>query len=96
MFFKGSRYEGVETHETEDEQGRAVRYKEVRRIPPTPARLAHQVRADERLDHVAHLYYRDPERFWRLCDANLTLWPEELVSETGRIILVPPAQGEET
>lgn len=95
MFFKGSRYEGVETHETEDEQGRPVRYKKVRRIPYTPGRLAHQVREDERLDHVAHRYYRDPERFWRICDANLTLWPEELVSETGRIIVIPPAQGEE-
>ena len=47
----------------------------------------------ERLDHIAQRVYQDPEIFWRICDANLALWPPDLVAEPGRIIKVPPAEG---
>jgi hypothetical protein len=93
MFFKGSRYADVETHETRDVQGRVLRYKKVRFIPPTPAQQRHAVRADERLDHIAERYYHDPERFWRICDANVAMWPNELVATTGQLILIPAAKG---
>jgi hypothetical protein len=94
VFFKGSRYEDVPEHEIEDLRGRVVRYKGIREIPPTPARLGHEVWGGERLDHIAHRYYRDPERFWRICDSNLALRPDELVAEVGRVIHVPPSRKE--
>lgn len=93
MFFKGSRYEKVAEHEGEDRHGRAVRYKGIREIPPTPARLGHEVAQGERLDHIAHRYFRDAERFWRIADANLAIWPDDLL-ETGEVIAVPPSRGE--
>ncbi len=89
MFFKGSRYAKVETLKITDSEGRTIQYKATRFIPETKARLAHKVQRGERMDHIAHRYFRDPERFWRICDANKTLWPDELVSEPGQIILIP-------
>lgn len=93
MFFKGSRYETVEDAQYTDRQGRTFIYKRVRWIPDTPAQVSHTTRLGERLDHIAHQYYRDPERFWRICDANQTMKPEDLVAEVGQSILIPPARG---
>jgi hypothetical protein len=89
MFVKGSRYETVEDHELTDEQGRILRYKKIRFTPETDAQFSHLLSQGERLDHLAHRYYRDPERFWRICDANGTMWPEDLVATAGRRILIP-------
>ncbi len=80
MFFRGSRYENVGNHEITDSKGRVIRYKKIRFIPGTEARMLHGVNQGERLDHIAHTYYRDPERFWRVCDANLAMWPDDLVA----------------
>ena len=93
MFFKGSRYTDVEESTLTDSQGRIISYKKVRFIPETTARLGHMVTQGERPDHIADRYYRDPERFWRLCDANIVMWPDDLVAEPGRTILLPPSQG---
>jgi nucleoid-associated protein YgaU len=93
MFFQGSRYATVGEAELIDRQGRVIRYKRIRFIPPTPAQVGHRVSQGERLDQIAFRYYRDPERFWRICDANLAMLPEDLVSEVGRTIQIPPAEG---
>jgi hypothetical protein len=93
MFFKGSRYERVADAEVQDERGRVVRYKQVRFIPETEARMGHILNQGERLDLIAHRYYQDPERFWRICDANLATWPDDLVAEAGETILIPPPEG---
>jgi hypothetical protein len=93
MFFKGSRYEKVPEAEHTDASGRTVRYKKVRFIPFTRAQAGHEVRDGERLDHIAHRHFRDAERFWRICDANLATWPPELVERPGRIIDIPASEG---
>lgn len=93
MFFKGSRYENVATDNITDAGGRVVKFKKVRFIPDTPARAAVVVNQGERLDHIAQRVYQDPEVFWRICDANLALWPRDLVADPGRILKVPPTGG---
>lgn len=93
MFFKGSRYENVDDLGMTDATGRVVRYKKVRFIGEVEARMGHVLNQGERLDHLAHRYYRDPERFWRICDANETMWPDELTAEAGRTLLIPPSEG---
>ena len=93
MFFKGSRYEQVPTLEHTAADGRVIRYKAVRPIPPTPALGRHVVEEGERLDHIAFQHYRDAERFWRLCDANLVVWPDDLTAPPGRVIDIPAAEG---
>jgi hypothetical protein len=92
-FFKGSRYEHVGEVELLDGEGRLVRCKRTRFIPDTPARLAHLVADHDRIDLLAHRYFRDSERFWRICDANRALWPPDLLAETGRTISIPGSEG---
>ncbi|RME42947.1 MAG: hypothetical protein D6791_16620 [Chloroflexi bacterium] len=92
MFFKGSRYENVAEHTITDANGREIRYKKVRFIPSISARAGCVVRQGDRPDLIAHRYYQDPERFWRLCDANKVMWPPDLVAEIGAVILIPPAE----
>lgn len=93
MFFKGSRYEQVPTLDYTAADGRIIRYKAVRPIPPTPLLGRHIVDEGERLDHIAFQYYRNAERFWRICDANLTVRPDELTAQSGRVIDIPTSEG---
>lgn len=93
MFFTGSRYEHVATDSITNAEGRVLKFKKVRFIPDAPATAAVVVNQGERLDHIAQRVYQDPEIFWRLCDANLALWPPDLAAEPGRILKVPPAEG---
>jgi hypothetical protein len=92
MFFPGSRYETVPEDVVATPHG-AVRFKRIRFIPATPADLAHRLTQGERPDHLAFLAYREPDRFWRICDANLVMWPPDLVADVGARILIPPAKG---
>jgi hypothetical protein len=94
VFQEESRYSTVGEAEITDQDGQTVRYKRIRFIPPTNARFHHVINEGERLDHLAYRYYRDPERFWRICDANEAMWPPDLTDEAGRRIAIPPASGE--
>ena len=89
MFFRGSRHASVADHVITDGRDRETQYKGIRFVPETKAQAMHVVRQGERLDHLAFRYLHDPERFWVICDANRTMWPDELVAEVGRTILVP-------
>lgn len=89
MFFKGSRYENVETNSIKDDKGREIKYKKVRFTPKTEALRGHMVVQGDRLDNLAYQFFNDPERFWKICDANLAMWPDDLLAEIGRIILIP-------
>jgi hypothetical protein len=89
MFFRGSRYEPVPDAEMTTPSGRTIRYKRVRFIPETRSTFAHRVADGERLDLIAYQSYKDPEQFWRICDANLATDPEELVLVPGRRLLIP-------
>lgn len=92
MFFKGSRYEHVDTNEITAPDGRTYRYKKTRFIGSATPRQAHSVIHGDRLDLIAHVHFRDPERFWRICDANLVLRPDDLLAQAGRNILVPDVE----
>jgi hypothetical protein len=92
MFFPGSRYEKVADDQIALE-GRVIVFKKTRFIPETTGLVGHSVTQGERLDHIAHQFYKEPDRFWRICDANRAMWPDDLVAEVGRTILIPPAEG---
>jgi nucleoid-associated protein YgaU len=91
VFERGSRYEIVATDVFRDSSGREIPYKLLRLIPDAPIQGVHTVRQSERLDVLAHRYYRDPEQFWRICDANRALRPEDLVAVVARRLLIPIA-----
>jgi hypothetical protein len=88
VFFKGSRYEKVPTRTIVGADGRVVAYKGIRPIPEGVAAVGHRVVDHERLDHIAWEHYRDPEQFWRICDANLAIWPDDIL-ETGVVLNIP-------
>ncbi len=92
MIFKGSRYEKTGTTTVIDSTGRAVTALRLRFIAPTPAGYLHTVKTDERLDLLAYQYYRNPEKFWLIADANTEMDPEDLL-EPGRQLLIPPDRG---
>ena len=89
MFFKGSRYEQVPNKEYEAADGRTIRFKALRAISTPPGITKHVVDEGERMDHVAFDEFRDPELFWRICDANLAVEPTDLTAEPGRVLDIP-------
>jgi len=92
MFEPTSRYHNIETVKmTVGEGPRVISYKRRRIIPPgeTMTTLAeHTVVEGDRLDNLAARYVGDPEQFWRICDANDVLRPEELTEEIGWVIKI--------
>ncbi len=92
MFFKGSRYEKVPEAMLTDANGRVIRYKTTRFIVDPLALVGHRVLNGERLDHVAWQHFRDAERFWRICDTNRALWPDDLLEEAA-VLRIPASEG---
>ena len=95
MFEPTSRYHDIETVKVtvRDSRGelRIVSYKRRRFVPSgaTMTTLAeHTVAQGDRLDNLSARYVGDPEQFWRICDANNVLRPEELTEEVGRAVRI--------
>ena len=89
MFFRGSRYEIVPTATLEAPDGGVIQYKRVRFIPATEGTLPITVQQGDRLDLIAWRVYRDPEQFWRLCDAADAMHPEDLTAVPGTRLKAP-------
>jgi hypothetical protein len=89
MIFKGSRYEKTGVYQVTGSNGQTVTALTIRFIPPTPAGYLHTFTASDRLDLMAYKYYRNPEKFWLIADANTEMDPDDLL-EPGRQLLIPP------
>ncbi|HYX43150.1 MAG TPA: hypothetical protein VE821_15700 [Pyrinomonadaceae bacterium] len=96
MFPITSRYYGIKTAQHEPPDGKQIAYLRRRFIPP-PERFdllfAHVVTEGERLDNITFKYMGDPEQFWRICDANAVLRPNELTDTIGRSIRITMPAG---
>jgi hypothetical protein len=96
LFPPTSRYHGVDTVIMEGRDGRPIIYLR-RRFVPGPERFAllqqHEVTAGERLDNITAHYLGDPEQFWRICDANRAMRPEELTETAGRRLRITLPEG---
>ncbi len=93
MFEPTSRYYDIETVKMTvgDADPRVISYKRRRIIPSGETMMTlveHTVAQGDRLDNLAARYIGDPEQFWRICDANDVLRPEELTEEIGWIIKI--------
>lgn len=91
-----SRYHGIDTASVETAEGKRIVYLR-RRFLPRPERFSllqeHTVTEGERLDAVANRYLGDPEQYWRLCDANDVMHPDELTETSGRRIRITLPEG---
>jgi nucleoid-associated protein YgaU len=92
MFTTRSRYASVPnaTHQAAD--GRAVTYKTLRITPEAKSIQSHTVAQGDRLDLIAFQEYGDAEQFWRICDGNDALRPDDLTQENGARIRIPIVQ----
>lgn len=98
MFPATSRYSGIAILHLQTADGRTLPYLSRRFLPPAAAAITmaeHVVTQDERLDNITARYLGDPEQFWRVCDANSAMLPEELTDEAalGRRLRIPLPQG---
>jgi hypothetical protein len=96
MFSITSRYYGMATVTFETPDGKKITFVKRRFVPP-PERfellLEHSVAQGERVDNITAQYLGDPEQFWRVCDANGAIRPEELIETIGRRIRITLPEG---
>lgn len=98
MLAPGSRYANVGTATITVPDGtgghRDVQYL-LRRFPPQPGSLPllaeHLITRGDRPDLIAAAELGDPTQFWRICDANPVIHPEDLCAEDriGESIRIP-------
>jgi len=70
MFSKISRYKKQDDIVTTDTEGTSAESKALRLLPETSGQFLHTVEEPDRLDHLAYKYYKQPRKWWRICDAN--------------------------
>ena len=91
-----SRYYSVEMAELVLTGGKTIVYLR-RRFVPSPERFQllqlHTVTEGERLDNITAKYLADAEQFWKVCDANNAMRPEELTETVGRQIRITLPEG---
>ena len=96
MFSITSRYYALPRLELRLPDGTTIVYARRRFVPP-PDRFElvqeHRVTEGDRHDTIAAQYLGDPEQFWRLCDANGVMAPEELTDPMGRRVRITLPEG---
>lgn len=91
LFASNSRYLGIATSTLVTPDGTSIAYVQ-RRFIPQPNQLVqlqqHAVVQGDRLDILAAQYLGDPQLFWRICDANGAMRPQDLTATVGRILRI--------
>jgi hypothetical protein len=91
VFDPASRYVGLPTAELHTATGRTIVYV-TRRFLPSADQLTPVARVvvteDDRLDLISARTLGDPLQYWRVCDSNEAMNPEELVDDPGRLLWV--------
>lgn len=91
QFAASSRYYGIAVETYVTPQGATVVYLQRRFLPDVSNFQVvqfHAVLQGERLDNIAAQFLGDPTLFWRLCDANGAMHPEELTETVGSQIAI--------
>ena len=96
MFPFTSRYYNIASLEHETPDGKKIVYLRRRFVPPSSRFQViqeHSVSEGERLDNITAQYLGDPEQFWRICDANDAMRPDELTETVGRRLRITLPEG---
>jgi hypothetical protein len=91
-----SRYYGIEIASIATPDGEQVPYLRRRFLPPSAsfAPLSEHVVSDgERMDLIAARELGDAEAYWRICDANDAMRPDDLTVPIGRRLSITLPQG---
>ncbi|CAM2169937.1 Nucleoid-associated protein YgaU [Paraburkholderia sacchari] len=96
LFAPNSRYFGLPTATLSPPGEKPVAYL-LRRFVPPPERFQvieeHTVVQGDRLDRLAGQYLGDATLFWRLCDANRAMRPDDLTATLGRTVAITLPEG---
>lgn len=96
LFSATSRYYGIGTDTLDLPGGRTIIYLQRRFVPPPEdfqVLQEHRVVQGDRLDNLAAQYLGDPTLFWRICDANRAMRPEDLTATAGRKLRITLPEG---
>ena len=96
MFSRTSRYYNIEIAKFTTPDHREIAYLRRRFLPSSAGALIfaeHKVAEGDRLDNVTAQFLGDPEQFWRLCDVNDAMRPDELTEEIERRLEIPMPGG---
>ena len=95
-FPENSRYHGISVATFEPPGGEPVVYLK-RRFVPDAGRFAvtreHTVAEGDRVDNLAAQHLGDPQLYWRLCDANTVMHPEQLTERVGDRVAITLPEG---
>lgn len=95
-FAPNSRYHGIGTLQIDGPDGTPIVYLK-RRFIAQPDQFSviavHNVVEGDRIDNLAAAFLGDPELYWRICDANVAMTPEELTETVGAQILITLPEG---
>jgi hypothetical protein len=95
-FPDNSRYHSIAVTTLEQNSDEPIAYLK-RRFIPSPKRFAvlqeHTVVEGDRVDNLAAQYLGDAELYWRMCDANGVMRPDELTESTGAKIAITLPEG---
>ncbi len=96
LFTSTSRYYGLDTGTLNAGAGKTIVYV-LRRFVPPPENFQllqeHTVVQGDRLDNLAGQYLGDSTLFWRLCDANRAMRPDDLTATVGRSLRITLPEG---
>ena len=91
-----SRYYNFETATLETPDGRTIIFLKRRFVPP-PENFSllqeYVVVQGDRPDNITARFLGDPEQFWRICDANRAMRPDELTETIGRQLRITLPEG---
>lgn len=96
IFTTPGRYHNVGTARLDTPAGKTIIYLRRRFVPPAERfelLQEHIVTEGDRLDNITAAYLDDPEQFWRICDANNAMRPDELTETIGRILRITLPEG---
>jgi hypothetical protein len=80
MIDRKSRYKATPVLIVPDGRGGTHPLLDLRETPAVTPVLAITPTGSDRLDLLAFRFYRDPTRFWRICDASSELDPFDVVA----------------
>ena len=96
LFPPTSRYHGIAAAQLTLPDGTAIAYVR-RRFVPRPENFAlvreHAVVAGDRLDNLAAQHLGDPLQYWRICDANAAMRPDDLTATAGQRLRITLPEG---
>jgi hypothetical protein len=96
LFPPSSRYAGIEIATLTTATGEILAYLRRRWVPSSERFTViqmHRVGQGERVDRLTARYLGDPLLFWRLCDANDVMRPDELTERIGRLVRITLPEG---